>query len=129
MSERSTRQQPVPLRDSASDKRGSVSKVDASIVRSCNDAADLSDECKAHFLVGIKKDLIIVGKPLCLGGLLQMDDSLQGVGQALGTHGLERIVLPIGVFWRGRLGEIAPVFVNELTDRAKRIFGKPEEDP
>ena len=36
--------------------------------------------------------------------------------------------LPIGVFWRGRLGEIAQVFVDEPTDRAKRIFGKSEED-
>jgi DNA-binding transcriptional LysR family regulator len=35
--------------------------------------------------------------------------------------------LPIGVFWRGRLGEIW-VFVDELTGRAKRIFGKHEED-
>ena len=36
--------------------------------------------------------------------------------------------LPIGVFWRGRLSEIAQVFVDELAGRAKRIFGKPEED-
>jgi hypothetical protein len=35
--------------------------------------------------------------------------------------------LPIGVFWRGRLSEIAQVFVDELAGRAKRIFGKPEE--
>jgi DNA-binding transcriptional LysR family regulator len=35
--------------------------------------------------------------------------------------------LPIGVFWRGKLGEIAQVFVDELADRAKRIFGRPEE--
>ena len=34
--------------------------------------------------------------------------------------------LPIGVFWRGKLGEIAQVFVDELSDRAKRIFGKPK---
>ena len=32
--------------------------------------------------------------------------------------------IPIGVFWRGRLGEIAQVFVDELADRAKHIFGK-----
>jgi hypothetical protein len=32
--------------------------------------------------------------------------------------------LPIGVFWRGKLGEIAQVFVDELIDRAKQIFGK-----
>jgi hypothetical protein len=32
--------------------------------------------------------------------------------------------LPIGVFWRGKLGEIAQVFVDESVDRAKRIFGK-----
>jgi hypothetical protein len=36
--------------------------------------------------------------------------------------------LPIGVFWRGKLGEIAQVFVDELAERAERIFGKPEED-
>ena len=36
--------------------------------------------------------------------------------------------LPIGVFWRRRLAEIARVFVDELAARAKRIFGKPEED-
>jgi hypothetical protein len=36
--------------------------------------------------------------------------------------------LPIGVFWRGRLGEIARMFVDELADRAKQIFGKPEDD-
>ena len=36
--------------------------------------------------------------------------------------------LQIGVFWRGRLSEIAQVFVGELAGRAKRIFGKPEED-
>jgi DNA-binding transcriptional LysR family regulator len=36
--------------------------------------------------------------------------------------------LPIGVFWRGKLGDIAQVFVDELTDRAKRIFAKSEED-
>ena len=30
--------------------------------------------------------------------------------------------LPIGVFWRGKLGEIAQVFVDELKDRAKRLF-------
>jgi hypothetical protein len=35
--------------------------------------------------------------------------------------------LPIGVFWRGRISEIAQVFVDELAGRAKRIFGKPEE--
>ena len=33
--------------------------------------------------------------------------------------------LPIGIFWRGKLGEIAQVFVDELTDRAKRLFEKP----
>ena len=32
--------------------------------------------------------------------------------------------LPIGVFWRGKLGEIAQVFLEELAGRAKRIFGK-----
>jgi DNA-binding transcriptional LysR family regulator len=32
--------------------------------------------------------------------------------------------LPIGVFWRGHLGEIAQVFVDELADRARRIFAK-----
>ena len=32
--------------------------------------------------------------------------------------------LPIGVFWRGKLGEIAQVFVDQLSDRAKHIFGK-----
>jgi DNA-binding transcriptional LysR family regulator len=36
--------------------------------------------------------------------------------------------LPIGVFWRGKLGDISQVFVDELTDRAKRIFAKSEED-
>jgi DNA-binding transcriptional LysR family regulator len=36
--------------------------------------------------------------------------------------------LPIGVFWRGRLSEIGQVFVDELLDRAKRIFAKAEED-
>jgi DNA-binding transcriptional LysR family regulator len=36
--------------------------------------------------------------------------------------------LPIGVFWRGRLSENAQVFVDELLDRAKRIFAKAEED-
>ena len=30
--------------------------------------------------------------------------------------------LPIGVFWRGKLGEIAQVFVDELSDRAKQHF-------
>jgi DNA-binding transcriptional LysR family regulator len=35
--------------------------------------------------------------------------------------------IPIGVFWRGKLGEIAQVFVEELADRAKRIFGKVDE--
>ena len=35
--------------------------------------------------------------------------------------------IPIGVFWRGKLGEIAQVFVEELADRAKRIFSKVEE--
>jgi hypothetical protein len=34
----------------------------------------------------------------------------------------------LAVFWRGRLGEIARVFVDELEARAKRIFGKPEEN-
>jgi DNA-binding transcriptional LysR family regulator len=34
--------------------------------------------------------------------------------------------LPIGVFWRGRLGEIAQVFVDELAVRAKQILGKPD---
>jgi len=34
--------------------------------------------------------------------------------------------IPIGVFWRGKLGEIAQVFVDELADRAKSIFGRPE---
>jgi DNA-binding transcriptional LysR family regulator len=33
--------------------------------------------------------------------------------------------LPIGVFWRGKLGEIAEVFVDELADRAKSIFSRP----
>src|SRR4029453_7745916 len=32
--------------------------------------------------------------------------------------------LPIGVFWRGHLGEIAQVFVDKLADRARRIFAK-----
>jgi DNA-binding transcriptional LysR family regulator len=36
--------------------------------------------------------------------------------------------LPIGVFWRGRLGEIAQVFVDGMTGRAKQIFAKDEED-
>ena len=36
--------------------------------------------------------------------------------------------MPIGVFWRGRLSEIAQVFVDELADRPKHIFGKPEKD-
>jgi len=49
------------------------------------------------------------------------------------TGGIHRAVerfpsLPIGVFWRGRLGEIARLFVDELADRAKPIFGKPEDD-
>jgi DNA-binding transcriptional LysR family regulator len=34
--------------------------------------------------------------------------------------------LPIGAFWRGKLGEIAQVFVDDLAVRANRIFGKPE---
>jgi DNA-binding transcriptional LysR family regulator len=33
--------------------------------------------------------------------------------------------LPIGVFWRGKLGEIAQVFVDELGARAKQIFAQP----
>jgi DNA-binding transcriptional LysR family regulator len=33
--------------------------------------------------------------------------------------------LPIGIFWRGKLGEISQVFVDELKDRAKRLFEKP----
>jgi DNA-binding transcriptional LysR family regulator len=32
--------------------------------------------------------------------------------------------LPIGIFWRGKLGEIAQVFVDELAERAKAIFGR-----
>jgi DNA-binding transcriptional LysR family regulator len=32
--------------------------------------------------------------------------------------------LPIGVFWRGRLGDIAQLFVDELTERAREIFPK-----
>jgi len=36
--------------------------------------------------------------------------------------------LPIGVFWRGRLSEITQVFVNELGERAKRIFVNSEVD-
>jgi DNA-binding transcriptional LysR family regulator len=32
--------------------------------------------------------------------------------------------LPIGIFWRGKLGEISQVFVDELKDRAKRLFEK-----
>ena len=32
--------------------------------------------------------------------------------------------LPIGVFWRGKLGEIAQVFVDELAGRARQIFGR-----
>ena len=36
--------------------------------------------------------------------------------------------LPIGVFWRGKLGEIAQVFVDELAGRAQSIFGKPEPE-
>jgi hypothetical protein len=32
--------------------------------------------------------------------------------------------LPIGVFWRGKLGEIGQVFVDDLMGRAKRIFLK-----
>ena len=31
--------------------------------------------------------------------------------------------LPIGIFWRGKLGEISQVFVDELAERAKAIFG------
>jgi DNA-binding transcriptional LysR family regulator len=34
--------------------------------------------------------------------------------------------LPIGIFWRGKLGEIAQVFVDELGARARRIFARPE---
>ena len=34
--------------------------------------------------------------------------------------------LPIGVFWRGKLAEIAETFLNELTGRAKEHFGKTE---
>jgi DNA-binding transcriptional LysR family regulator len=34
--------------------------------------------------------------------------------------------LPIGIFWRGKLGEIAQVFVDELAERARQIFGKAE---
>jgi hypothetical protein len=78
--------------------------VDASIVPLGNYAADFSDECKAHFLVGIEKDLVVVRKPLCLGGLLRMDDSLQRVGQALGTHGLEKIIHSINL--KGSHGEL-----------------------
>ena len=36
--------------------------------------------------------------------------------------------LPIGVFWRGKLSEIAQVFVDELADRARGIFAKAKED-
>ena len=36
--------------------------------------------------------------------------------------------LPIGVFWRGRLTEITQVFVNELGERAKRIFVNSQVD-
>jgi hypothetical protein len=62
-----------------------------------------------------------------------------GAGRAVQTPDLQRDSelrvlplsgfpsLPIGVFWRGKLGEIAQVFVDELAARAKRIFGKPEE--
>jgi DNA-binding transcriptional LysR family regulator len=33
--------------------------------------------------------------------------------------------LPIGVFWRGKLGEIAQAFVDELVHRIKEFFAKP----
>ena len=51
---------------------------------------------------------------------LQRDSKLR----LLPLHGFPS--LPIGVFWRGRLGEVAQVFVDELTDTAKRIFAKPK---
>jgi DNA-binding transcriptional LysR family regulator len=34
--------------------------------------------------------------------------------------------LPIGIFWRGKLGEIAQVFVDRLAERAKEVFATSE---
>ena len=48
----------------------------------------ISDENDPHFGVGIKEDVVVVAKPLCLGGLLRIDDPLQGIGQTLGSHRL-----------------------------------------
>ena len=63
-----------------------------------------------------------------------------GVGLAVQTPELQRDSglrvlplsgfpsLPVEVFWRGRFGEIAQVFVDGLVERAKRLFAKPGED-
>ena len=61
-----------------------------------------------------------------------------GVGLAVQTPELQRDSqlrvlslsgfpnLPIGVFWRGKLGEMGKVFVDELGGKAKELFGKTE---
>ena len=57
-----------------------------------------------------------------------------GAGPAVQTQELQRdsglrllplsgfLGLPIGVFWRGKLGEVAQVFVDELADRARAFL-------
>jgi hypothetical protein len=76
------RKHAAPLRDCTPDKsRRSVSEMSAGIVPLRTNAADFSDENDAHFGGRIEKDLVVVGKPLCLCRLLRIDDSLQGIGQ------------------------------------------------
>ena len=61
--------------------------MDAGIVSLGNDAADFSDENDSHLVIGIEKDLVVIGKPVRLGRLLRMNDSLQCICQPLGAHG------------------------------------------
>ena len=66
----------------------------------------------------------------------QLHHPLNGAGLAVQTPELQRDpglrLLPlsgfpslsIGVFWRGRLGEIAQAFVDRLAERAKEVFAQ-----